>query len=99
MVSHFNLTAAAMAMAPPVLAQTSAQECNALVPTIQQSVKDVSAFLERLERSPRELGLNQSSMAETGAALEKARVAVLGPLKQYLNAYQDLAYQLQRCGR
>jgi hypothetical protein len=97
MVSHLIAAAIVITTASPALAQMSPQECNALVPMVQQSVKDISSFLEHLERPPQELG--RSSVAETGAALEKARVAVLGPLKQYLNAYQDLAYQLQRCAR
>ena len=45
MVSYFNLIVAAI-----VMAIASPQECDALVPKVQQSVKDISTFLEHLER-------------------------------------------------
>ena len=101
MFTHLRIIVAVImvAAASPALAQMSRGECAALVPTVLQSVKDMSAVLERLNQPLRLRNVNQVSDADAESDLEQARLSLLEPFRKYRNAYQDLAFQLQRCAR
>jgi len=101
MITHLKLIVAIVivAAASPALAQMSRGECAALVPAALQSVKDMSAMLERLDQPLRMRELNRTPDADAESALEQARLALLEPFRKYRNAYQDLAFRLQRCAR
>lgn len=98
---HVRITVAVIMVAgtSPALAQMSRGECAALVPAALQSVKDMSEVLERLNQPLQLRSANDGPNSDAGLALEQARLGLVEPFKKYRNAYQDLAFQLQRCAR